>query len=99
MPVARKVWQLAAAPSAASRQRFFDHAEYILTGHAALAKAAPDLRILFPLHFFGHGAPERGAFRAGDAGRFDVSVEIFLRFVVGGEFVMLAAFLVQSHPP
>ena len=35
---------------------FFDHAKYILTGHAAIAEAAPDMRILFPIHFFGKGA-------------------------------------------
>jgi hypothetical protein len=32
----------------------------------------------------------------GDAGGFDVGVEIFLRLVMDGEFVMLAAFLVSA---
>jgi hypothetical protein len=46
-----------------------------------------------------HTAPQRGAFLVSQANRVKIGVEIFFSLVVSRDFVVLAAFFMQPHPP
>ena len=50
------------------------------------------------LRLAGGGAEEGAFLLAGDAGRFDVGVQVVVGVVVGGHLVPLAALLMQAEP-
>ena len=89
MPVARKVWQLAAVPRPAAFTRRFDHPEHINPAHPP-AGEPPRPR---------QGPPERRARLVGGPGRVQIGVERGLRLVMDRHSVVLAALLVEPQPP
>ena len=89
MPVARKVWQLAATPNSAWRIRRLTIRK-TSTRFMRFGVTAPPLVI---------DRQRGGALLAGDPGGLEVGIQVLLGVMVSGDLVELAALFVGAEPP